>query len=384
MKKNWVIGVLSMVPGLGLLVLGEVWKGLGAFFLAMLLLLCVFGPWEAVAGAGFALFLVVWIVQGVYAVVFAERRARTEAGLTLPEREVPIAPLPPAASSGQKSLYKARQELLRLLQPDEHLQLAMPAATMKRSDSSLLRELVLSLLTFGPMGEMTGAVYLGVTEHDLVLVGRDMLGKPDELRRIPRSQISSVQSRESLLDDNVVIEIGEDQPLRLRMYRHIREGTRQLVALLSGKEEDGYSASEESVWREETSHAAEYPSMPAAMARHGFISRRPVLASALLGAGGGIAGAVVSPLLAGLLGVLVEAFGGPAFPVEGLAILAGGYCVIMFPFGGGILGAIPGTIVGGLRASRPGRLTIFQPLLAGFLTVVILTLVGVLAILATF
>jgi hypothetical protein len=106
----------------------------------------------------------------------------------------------------------------------------------------------------------------------------------------------------------------------------------------------------------------------------GSTSAHPVLISALLGAAGGAAGAIAAVVLLFLLGMIFgEAFFGTSDFGEGLGLLLGMYCTVMFPVGGGILGAIPGAVLGWLRAARDEPVN--APLLAltGFLAVLLLT-----------
>lgn len=110
-------------------------------------------------------------------------------------------------------------------------------------------------------------------------------------------------------------------------------------------------------------------------------STHPILLSLLLGAAGGAAGSIAAAIIGFALGMVFgEAlFGTPDFG-EGLGLLLGLYCAVMFPVGGGILGAIPGVALGWLRASR-GK-PVNAPLLAltGFLAVLVITAGGIAAL----
>jgi hypothetical protein len=384
MKKPWVIGLLSIVPGLGFLVLGELGKGIGALVLTLLPLSCLFVPSETIAAIGLGVSVIPWTLQGIYAVIHAERQAQVENGTALPERPVSIAPLPPGASSFEKSLHKARKIVMPLLERGENLIFAMPAASLARADGSLSREILLTLLTGGPSSEVTGVLYLGITEQDLVLVMLEgTASKPSELQRIPRSLISSVQHRQSLLDDNLTIFMEEGEPLRLRALRHVRPATQRLVSLLSNHGRVGYHV-EGSLQQDLRYDAATSFPTPSETRVQAFLSKHPILGPALLGAIGGITGVIASPILVGVLAVILEdGLSGSAQTgsiLEGLSILMGGYCVIMFPFGGAFLGAIPGIVIGMIRNWQARRPSSLSPLLAGFLIVCILSIAATVAI----
>jgi hypothetical protein len=113
----------------------------------------------------------------------------------------------------------------------------------------------------------------------------------------------------------------------------------------------------------------------------GGTPRHPILASAFLGAAGGATGVIAGGVLLVVLGMVFgEAFFGTVDFGEGLGYLVGIYCVVMFPVGGGILGAIPAAILGWLRASRDEPVN--APLLAvtGFLAVLVITGGGIAAL----
>jgi hypothetical protein len=188
MRKPWLIALLSMIPGLGLSVLGEVRKGLLAFILTILPFLGLMVPWEVVSATGLTLGLIVWITQGYYAVVLAQRQARAEAGTSLPEGPAASAPPAPGASFGDRRLHGASQAVMQLLQPGEHLSVALQGATEMQSTTSTLLNLGKAASGAPPDIPSIRQVYLGITEHDLVLVRTDAFGKASELQRIPLGQ----------------------------------------------------------------------------------------------------------------------------------------------------------------------------------------------------
>jgi hypothetical protein len=233
MKKPWVVGLLSIIPGLGFIVLGEARRGFVAFILTILPLLGLLVPWEVVSITCLTLGLIVWVTQGYYAVVLAQRQARAEAGLAVPESPATLAPPAPGASFGDRKLHGAKQTLMQLLQPGEHLKVALHGATGMQSTTSTLLNLGKAASGVFPDVPSIRQVYLGITEHDLVLVRTDAFGKPSELQRIPLEQVALVGSTEGTLSDEVVIDIGEEKPLRVGVGRPMRGGTRELVRILT-------------------------------------------------------------------------------------------------------------------------------------------------------
>ncbi len=82
----------------------------------------------------------------------------------------------------------------------------------------------------------TRNVYLGATGRDLVIVDTNIWGKPTDLRRIPLSQVKLVKCTEGLLTDDIVIDLGETKPLKVRVMAGKRQSTMQLASILSGVE----------------------------------------------------------------------------------------------------------------------------------------------------
>jgi hypothetical protein len=233
-KKPWVVGVLSIVPGLGLAALGEIRRGLVALILTLLPFACLLGPWEAVAVIGATLGLVAWITQGAYAVVAARRLALEEAGLALPVREVSIAPLGPAASAEEKRLHRVRRIVLSLLNPGENLRAAVQGALGLQPTASTLLNLGAALAGGHSAGvEPARPLYLGVTDEELILVWMDAFGRPNQVQRIRRDRVSLVKHTEGAVADEIVIETDETGPLRVGVGRTLRSGTRELTRALS-------------------------------------------------------------------------------------------------------------------------------------------------------
>jgi hypothetical protein len=126
MKKPWVMGLLSIIPGLGFFLLGRIRQG---FFLWLLVgglvAIGLFSSGENLSVTVYTLAFIAWITQGIFAILFARSQARTEAGLDLLVREVSIAPPQPDASRGKKHLHKARVSVLDLLEQGEDLKAAV-------------------------------------------------------------------------------------------------------------------------------------------------------------------------------------------------------------------------------------------------------------------
>lgn len=224
MRKPWVVGLASIIPGLGYIILGKTRQGLILFLLiGVSIFFAWLSPWENLTITIATLVLIAWITQGYYAVVYAQRQVKAEAGLELPVRQIPTAPPPQGASLGEKHLHKVRQTVLPLLQPGENLKVAIEGRT---GTTSLLWTLL------GAPSMNIRVVYLGITDQNLIFIKTDRLGKPEDLQRIPFSQVGRANSKEGQLSDWVDLKISGTNPLRIEVPRSSRDATRQLVGVL--------------------------------------------------------------------------------------------------------------------------------------------------------
>jgi hypothetical protein len=232
MRSPWVIGILSVVPGLGLLILGRVIPGLAAIaFMAVAGILASLAPSGTISQVVLAVAFIVWVVQGYYAVVIAQRTARSEAGDSLAEREVSIAPPPQGASLAERRAYEARKAVLQLLPPGQQLRVAIHGST----DTTPIALALLDLATGAPsQGQEIRQLYVAVTDHDLILVKIDPFGKPSHLQRIPLAQVKLSEFKQGMLSDVLAFDIGAAQPLSIGVARMMRQWTQELANLLSG------------------------------------------------------------------------------------------------------------------------------------------------------
>lgn len=252
MKKPWAIGLISTIPGLGLVILGETKKGVAAFVITAALFLGFFlgvfvNDNPALGSLGCVFFPMAWSWQCLYAVVLAQRLGRQQSDSVLVERSVSISPPPPGASSSQKALHNAKVTVLKLLWEGEQLKLALDGVTGDFPTTADYIDFANSILNFaGLIFKWPGAgsglsssykdirtVYVGITPHNFVLVKTDLLGGPSELKRIPLSRVSLVKAAEGRFADDIIIEIGEDKPLHVRIRKAYRETTRDLTKSLS-------------------------------------------------------------------------------------------------------------------------------------------------------
>ncbi len=130
--------------------------------------------------------------------------------------------------------------MLQDLLVDESVQLELPGV----EDQSSWWHGLLSLLDMltplsGSLSESWSpakeyVVQVGITSHDLVIAEINVIGVPPNLRRIPLYTVKVVRYSEGLCTDEIVLDLGEPRPFRLRVAAKRRELTQQLVRTLGG------------------------------------------------------------------------------------------------------------------------------------------------------
>ena len=230
MKKPWVVGVLSLVPGLGLIVLGRVVLGFALMaFMAILALVGSLDPSGVISPVALTVGLIVWIVQGYYAVVIAQRMARVYQGDSPPQRDVATVPPPSGASLREKRVSEARRAVTQLLSPGEELQVAIHGST----DTTPIGLALLDLATgSSPAPQQVRQLYVGITDDALVIVNVDAFGQPSEIQRVPLAQAKLVEYKQGMLSDQLAIDIGGANLLRLGVARLMRRESQLLANLL--------------------------------------------------------------------------------------------------------------------------------------------------------
>jgi hypothetical protein len=374
LKKPWVIGLLSIIPGLGMIVLGEVRKGIVAFIVTTIPFLAMLIPSETVAVTGFSIGIIAWGVQMSYAVTLARQQELNQSGTALPVREETLTPPTSGASAEQIELDKLRRTVKQYLQPDEYVKVALPGTLNMQPLGSTLLKLFLALFGGFPSNDKAKQIYFALTEDDFVLIEPERSGKPADLQRIPLNHVSLVDFIQGALTDTVVIDTGKSEPLRISVRSTLRQGTQQLAVTLRIRQGN----------QPETGVGEPIPS---AAIRQDYRMKYPILYAAILGGVGGIIGAFVTPFVIILLILLLEAIGAEDLIAaiyqslgipqisfsDSLVTVLIIYCFIMFPVGGMLVGAIPGAITGWLQTSQDRERKQLPAILAGCVTTVILT-----------
>jgi len=210
MKKTspLLIGIASVIPGLGLWILGKrkhaVITGLvvlGTFFLFL------FAPWEIIYNLSCNAMVFLWGMQIFYAVYDARMRTKIETGEMDAAKEAEAVDYIPAhIPRKEKIVYKAKEVVRQQLNSGEHLEAAVWSQTM-----SVLRGMS-SYKQF----------YVGLLTHHLIFIGLDFMGKPASVKRVSIEQLKEVRVKQGFVTDLLILSFGENKPMKLKVPRNFR------------------------------------------------------------------------------------------------------------------------------------------------------------------
>ncbi len=183
MNSAAIISLASLIPGLGLWLLG---KRRDAVIAAVLVwgavLLFFFSPWQALAGFSCYGVLFLWLMQVIYTTHEARLAQSLKTGSLQQAKEiVPIVP-PSDLSRGEKIAFTAMEIVRQQVEANEHVLDAIRAA---QSSDQLY--------------------YIGLLTDKLILVSTDFLGKPAGIMRIDFSSIQSLSVKNGSLSDKLIV-----------------------------------------------------------------------------------------------------------------------------------------------------------------------------------
>ena len=233
MKKPWVVGLLSIVPGLGLIALGQVVAGLGVMAgISLLVVLFLITTSTDLSTWLFSFALILWMLQLGYAMLAAVGAAAPkQSPKKIAQREA--REIQREAAAIQRS---AREALTPLLLPGQHLRIALDG--MGGIDVRVVGGLLLALIHALGGGAYTGGpdrptTWIGITEDELVFATTRRIPKPSDLRRVSLSDVSLAGFKEGRLGfDKLVLRTGKRKLLRLYTAKSLRPAIRELATLL--------------------------------------------------------------------------------------------------------------------------------------------------------
>ncbi len=93
-------------------------------------------------------------------------------------------------------------------------------------------EVLLDLITGG--APLTRVVHLGATAHDFVIAATHVFGIPPGVRRIPLEKVKVLSCKATVWGDEIVLNLGERDILRVTLSSGKHDLTMQLIDMLGG------------------------------------------------------------------------------------------------------------------------------------------------------
>jgi hypothetical protein len=219
-KSPFIIGIASIIPGLGFWILGKKrLAGTAAVVVIGAYVIYVAAPWEFLYALSCNVAIIGWFLQIVYAVYEAQAIKKVTSGemeaARPSERKIEI---PADIPRREKLPYKAKEIIREQLDPGEIIQDAIMVFTMSymRGASSMKQ------------------YYLGLLSDQLMLVGTDLFGKPVSVKRIPFYKIDQAKFKKGLINDQIILSVAGEKKIRLNINRIQREHTERFREVLSG------------------------------------------------------------------------------------------------------------------------------------------------------
>ena len=200
-QTNWFVGTVSVIPGLGIFLLGRKRMGLGIFF-AVGLLFAIFGVFPNFVT--WFIFGLAYVAQIAYAVGHATiQTTRTE---ITPNSNLSH-PLPDRFRDKKSIASEVKKSLSTILGSDEHLMTAIVG--LEKGTSQFL--------------------LIGVTQDHLVISQCSNTGNPSNPKRILKDDVSWVNLKIGERNLLLTIEYENDQKIDLHILGKLREQSKLIV-----------------------------------------------------------------------------------------------------------------------------------------------------------
>ncbi|MBT3316273.1 MAG: hypothetical protein HN390_16860 [Anaerolineae bacterium] len=217
-----VIGLISLFPGLGYLLLKK-WRkaiitwGLLLLFVILFFLSPVESPFQKISAQ---LFFIVWIGQIIFSVNLARFPEKALGVYTSPAKKINLAKIKIPANTPlrKRGLYKSKEILATQLEKNEYLQAMLPG------------------LDKAMMGIGAHQYLLGITHKYLMFLDMGFSGTPKTIEKIPFSKIESITYTKRIMMDKISIKIREKKNLSdFYISFFFREEVREFVENLDRK-----------------------------------------------------------------------------------------------------------------------------------------------------
>ena len=192
-----IVGLISIIPGLGFLLFRRYRQAVFIFVLIVgLLLISVFSPWQGLSELLFLLALVFWIMQISMAVRMTQAiKSNNNEYISASIENVEEIQIPPDLSRKEKGIFKIRETLRQQLGSGEKFVEGIQA-------------------TKGTYG---GQYYLGLSDKNLIIVELDLFSKPLYVKRIALSDVEKVRRKKGVISDTLVFSLRNAKPIKFEI-----------------------------------------------------------------------------------------------------------------------------------------------------------------------
>ena len=225
MQSPFLIGLLSIIPGLGFFVLGKPRRGFGVIgILLVLLIMFLFIPGDFITQISFQMAILVWVGQIYLAAQSAKLIKKQQAGEVTTPRDISKIEIPSGLSLKERGTYRIREIVRQQLNPGEELLETVFAQTVQSVGSMAVNGALTAL--------KASQYYIGLTEESLIMIEVDSFGTPADIKRLPLTGIKSSKLKKRLLADDLILDFGEKKPMKLQVNAGFRNQTRALFEKL--------------------------------------------------------------------------------------------------------------------------------------------------------
>ena len=222
MNSPILVSIASIIPGLGLLLLGERRQAIFTAILVIgLLFVTLISPWKTISLVSVNLLFLFWLFQGANACYDARLQKLIKKGSIQPAKsDTHFPPYPSGMSRTERGIFRAKRIIRHQLTSSEYVKEAVFA-----DQTSFFRGICQSQ-----------HFYVGLSKNALIIVIRSFWGKPMGLVEIKFDHVEDIKVKYGLVYDYLNLSLTENRNgYKFRISRRLRKHTNKLVAEINKK-----------------------------------------------------------------------------------------------------------------------------------------------------
>jgi hypothetical protein len=227
MYTPWLVGLVSIIPGLGFWLIHQRRRALGAIilvigFFVIYYLASHFSWWQPLIQFFRYVAFTLWVGQMVFAADTArlinERAKKPSKAVRRSGWENTT---PPGLNRRQRFIYRTRALVNQQLDNGDKLIAAVMGTYLaERKDGVSIQF---------PMRTR----YVGLTDRIILQIELDLLGDPMLVERLPIEGVKKADFRQGILTDALRIELNEDKIIEMKVPFQLREETKVMASELA-------------------------------------------------------------------------------------------------------------------------------------------------------